>query len=125
MTAAELLRGLDKAATAGPWDYETHRRGDGLIHQIAPVKNALGQLDWSREVACTADGNEANARLIATTRNLLPLLAGLVEAVGRHEALMGMARRPGKQATMEAIMEARGGISAAYAALEAAAKEGA
>lgn len=117
MTAAELLRRLDAEATGGPWIVDGLRDGYvtgvdcNVCDQPGPAYD--GYRAWP-----------ANARAICTTRNLLPLLAGLVEAVGRHEALMGMARRHGKQATMEAIMEARGGISAAYAALEAAAKEG-
>lgn len=95
MTAAALLRRLE--ATTGPRDFSDLTRQERFERVAA----------WH------------------ATRNLLPLLAGLVEAVGRHEELMGMIRRRGKQATMEAIMEARGGISAAYAALEAAAaKEG-
>lgn len=96
MKAAELLRGLDKAATAGPWHWvdqgtdEPSAPGDDCasLRTVAETESAFGY--WSPKWILDAESmNEdwkadANRALIATTRNLLPLLAGLVEACGAY-----------------------------------------
>ena len=82
MSAAELLRGLDKAATAPRWEVEDN--GDGYItgHIAAEAHRYCGNTVGRRDSVCAPDSmTTADAPCIATTRNLLPLLAGLVEAV--------------------------------------------
>jgi hypothetical protein len=73
------------AHTPGPWvaaftgPHVETRHG---FWKIAPV-DASGRPDWDREVAATADDNEANARLIAAAPDLLEALRSLfaLEAV--------------------------------------------
>ena len=129
MTAAELLRGLDRAATAGPWhwvDQDTDKPsapGDdrASLRTVAESDRKHGFLgsalpDWILDAEGMNENwkADANRALIATTRNLLPLLAGLVEAV----AAMG---DPGTLGIYAACVR----INEALAALEAAAaKEG-
>lgn len=72
MTAAELLRLLDREATWGRWKHyaaDGHREVRSNIEVVARVEGL--------EMA----GDTANARLITTLRNLLPEIAALVEAV--------------------------------------------
>lgn len=66
MTAAALLRRLDAEATGGPWRSSVYLNAvlDANENPIAYV------------------GNADTRHAVTTTRNLLPLLAGLVEAVG-------------------------------------------
>ena len=74
MKAAELLRGLDKNADAAPWGIDVAT--DGYVYSLDKIACDRPRLGY--------DGHNAwidNSKCIATTRNLLPLLAGLVEAV--------------------------------------------
>jgi hypothetical protein len=67
--------------TAGPWMAEfspaTMHDEDGFW-EIAPI-GADGHPDWTREVACLSDCNEANAHLIAAAPELLEALVSLTE----------------------------------------------
>jgi hypothetical protein len=62
--------------TPGPWGAEftgPHATTRDGFWEIAPVGHR-GQLEWDREIAATADDNEANARLIAAAPDLLEAL---------------------------------------------------
>lgn len=61
--------------TPGPWMAEftgEHAETRDGFWEIAPI-GADGAPDWSREIAATADPNEANAHLIAAAPELLAL----------------------------------------------------
>lgn len=123
MKAAELLRWLDEEATAGPWHWvdqgtdEPSAPGDGCasLRTVAETESAFGY--WLPKWILDAESmNEdwkadANRALIATTRNLLPLLAGLVEALGDF-------MDPEKDDNVDANYQR---VERAYAALNAAA----
>jgi hypothetical protein len=64
--------------TTGPWGYELS--GDEREFEIAPV-NDIHNGEWSREVAMTASGKEADARLIAAAPEMLSALRLWVEFV--------------------------------------------
>lgn len=77
MKAAKLLRGLDKNADAAPWGIDVAT--DGYVYSLDKIACDRPRLGY--------DGHNAwidNSKCIATTRNLLPLLAGLVEACGAY-----------------------------------------
>jgi hypothetical protein len=134
VTAAELLRWLDKAATAGPWVcrndaiYADHIRHDAgretLPRWVAQASKMSDPEHTYAEVFATA-------RLIATTRNLLPLLAGLVEAAVAFDAADAAVRAKQDEADLDLLRRCepewfanRDALKSAIAALEAAAKEG-
>lgn len=87
MTAAELLRGLDKAATAGPWVcrnaaiYADHIRHDAGRETLP---RWVAQASKMSDPAHTYAEVFATARLIATTRNLLKPLALFLETAGDY-----------------------------------------
>lgn len=113
MTPSEL-RALVAAMTPGPWDYESHKHGESMMYEIAPVLDAHGRLDWSQEVCATADDSASNAAGICALRNMAPALVELWEAVeayrvsressvgpsieAAHAALLAAAKRVGEQA---------------------------
>lgn len=133
MKAAELLRGLDKAATAGPWHWvdqgtdEPSAPGDGCasLRTVAETESAFGY--WSPKWILDAESmNEdwkadANRALIATTRNLLPLLAGLVEEVGAQQDALESDKLEDTGAISEPVWRAMMAVRSAWRALNAAA----
>jgi hypothetical protein len=124
VTAAELLRWLDKAATAGPWVcrndaiYADHIRHDAgretLPRWVAQASKMSDPEHTYAEVFATA-------RLIATTRNLLPLLAGLVEAVGAQQDAVESDKMEDTGAISEPVWRAMMAVRGAWQALNAAA----
>jgi hypothetical protein len=71
----------DLTHTPGPWVAEftgPHATTRDGMWEIAPV-GPDGQPDWDREVAATADTNEANARLIAAAPELLEALKAMMD----------------------------------------------
>lgn len=142
MKAAELLRGLDKAATAGPWHWvdqgtdEPSAPGDDCasLRTVAETESAFGYRSpkWILDAESMNEDwkADANRALIATTRNLLPLLAGLVEAVGEFaEAVKGLSvvqrdgtvEGPAFNGAAERVTYAEEAMVLAYCALNAAA----
>ena len=107
--AAALLRRLDAEATGRPWRSSVYLNAvlDANENPIAYV------------------GNADTRHAITTTRNLLPQLAGLVEAVG--DAVSSLDRHVGSMAGQFADVDmAVDALRLRLAALEAAAaKEGA
>lgn len=114
MTAAALLRRLDAEATGKPWTVESgyHDCADGAYWRVEPVGADI------QAPRSEGAGPEANARAICTTRNLLPLLAGLVEAVERADR-ESFGRHYRDDSNLAAVFRAFGALEAA------AAKEGA
>ena len=112
MSAAELLRGLDRAATAGEFFvgpnvmFAPHAD----VGEIIVEGGAFGYIVIARMNA-RFNGDNGNARCFATTRNLLPLLAGLVEALGDF-------MDPGKEDDVDANYQR---VERAYTALNSAA----
>ena len=93
MTAAELLRSLDKSATAGEWvevgkSVRVRGTGDSTGAPNGYGGGVCNCLGGAFDAPKNDEQNVAartNARLIATTRNLLPEIAALVEAVERMD----------------------------------------
>ena len=78
MTPLERLKELNEKATRSPW--MAHNAG---IHWNNPDL-INWEIRWNADGECVADTvyGEADAHLIAATRNLLPELIALWEAVG-------------------------------------------
>lgn len=121
MSAAELLRGLDRDATAGPWAWDNRGyKCDDIQVGVAasldgkllsgPLSDDVEGIVYVEPVATSVE-RVTDARLVVTTRNLLPLLAGLVEALGDF-------MDPEKEDDVDANYQR---VERAYAALNAAA----
>ena len=65
--------------TPGPWTYSQRERAPWKFEIHTPTTGGPSMpTEYRREIALTTDGNEANARLIATTPALLATLQELL-----------------------------------------------
>lgn len=74
----EEMRKLEKSATAGPWEYEPERYSALCVIGIKPRDDR-----WLAHCQPMLNG-EANGQLIVSSRNLLPLLLDLWQAIKDH-----------------------------------------